>query len=141
MRHVKSLATAVLLVPTVWLLAEFGQRWSTGAVASWAGLARPDAVALLVPAALLLSAGVGVAVLVLPRVSPVGALVAGAALVAPTAALLAAPQAAARMLDGAVVAGRTLPLAGPVHNGTLLLLGAALLVTAAAPSRDRKSVV
>jgi hypothetical protein len=138
MRHVGSLIAGMLIAPIAWLLIALGQQKSTETVAKWVERGAFDSVDLIAPAAYLLGAGLIIGLIATLRVSPIGPIVAGIALLGLYVSLFIDPLGA---LDGLPadykLAGLTINLQLPIVNGTTAVLGLALLVAAASVKRWR----
>ena len=132
MRHVLSLFLALLLAPLIWVLTGAGlSRTMTGR----AGLDGPTAE-MWFGYALLLLAGAAYALLVLPRLSPGGPLLAGTAFLAASAWMLLDRLSFYGSLPRGTVGGDyDLPL--PAH-GLAVLLAVPLLATVVNPRRWRR---
>jgi hypothetical protein len=138
MRHLWSLLAGVVAAPLTWLLIAVGQDGSSRTVDTWVQNGSFDAVDLLRPAVYLAVAGILLGLIATLRLSPLGPLVAGLLLVGSYAALFVDPLA----LRDALPADRDLfgdnaPLRLPLDNGTVLLIGALLLMAVFSAQRWR----
>jgi len=136
MRHVWSLIAGVVIAPLAWLLASVGQ---VGAARSF-DLGTVTARHLAEPLLFLAAAGLVVGLVASLRVSPVGPLVAGLALVAPDIGLLVDPRRTHDLLNYTVkVPGLATrgDISLPLTTGLSLVVGVLLLVAVAAPGRWR----
>ncbi|MEJ3741917.1 hypothetical protein WEI85_01265 [Actinomycetes bacterium KLBMP 9797] len=139
MRHLWSLLAGVVAAPAAWVLVSVGQDGSTSTVTGWVESGRYDTVDLIEPAAYLLVAGIVLGLLGTLRFSPLGPLVAGLLLVGPYAGLFVDPLAVRDAVpDNWEVLDRELALRQPLDNGTLLLLGALLVMAAFSLQRWRR---
>jgi len=139
MRHLGSLIAGILIAPVAWLLIALGQQKSTTLVAGWTAGSRFDTVDLLVPTAYLLGAGALLGLVATLRVSPVGPLVAGLALLAPSVSLFISPLSTLDRMSHPVSLG-TLDIDPrvPLVNGTLPVIGALLVVAVFSVKRWRR---
>ncbi|GGM34186.1 hypothetical protein ACFFX1_44765 [Dactylosporangium sucinum] len=138
MRHVGSLIAGMLIAPIAWLLIAIGQQKSTETVAKWVARGAFDSVDLLVPAAYLVGAGLLIGLIATLRISPVGPIVAGLALLGTYVSLFIDPLSTMNSLpDDLDLAGLKVDLRLPIANGTTAVLGFALLVAAASVKRWR----
>src|SRR5262249_13201208 len=125
MRHLGSLLAGILIAPVAWLLIALGQQKSTRTVSSWLDGGVYDTVDLIVPAAYLVAAGVLIGLVATLRISPVGAVIAGAAYVAIYVAVFISPLSTLDAIpDKLTGLGLTIDLRVPVVNGTLAVVGA-----------------
>jgi hypothetical protein len=141
MRHLWSLLAGVVAAPLAWLCLATGQYQSSRTVAEWNEENLFDTAELIGPAAFLVAAGVLLGLVGTLRWSPAGPLVAGVLFVVPTIFMFIDPF---RTLDAfSVDRPRTLldqdyqPWL-PLENGTLLVLGALLLMAVFSASRWRR---
>jgi hypothetical protein len=131
MRHVWSVLYALVLAPAVWILCAMGLTRVPGR-AGGDGLTIEAAVGL----ALLMGAGAAYALLLLPRLSPVGPLVAGTALLGATAwAVLAGESFNTVWPESVARAGLDLRLPAPALTA---FLAVPLIGTALASGRWRR---
>lgn len=139
MRHLWSLLAGVVAAPLTWVLVSMGQSGSSSTVAGWAEARRYDTLDLIEPAVYLAVAGILLGVIGTLRFSPLGPLVAGLLLIAPYAGLFADPLAVRDAVpDSWDILDRDIPLLVPLDNGTLLLLGALLVVATFSVQRWRR---
>lgn len=144
MRHLWSLLAGLVVAPLAWLLLSTGQFRSMTTVAGWDEAGRFDTADLIAPAAFLAAAGVLLGLLGTLRWSPAGPLVAGALYVVPTVLMFIDPfDALDRFLrtddgDPRRLLGQDLQPWLPVENGTLLVLGALLLMAVLSGQRWRR---
>jgi hypothetical protein len=139
MRHLWSLLAGVVAAPLTWVLVSVGQARSSSTVAGWAEARRYDTLDLIEPAVYLAVAGVLLGVIGTLRFSPLGPLLAGLLLIAPYAGLFADPLAVRDTVpDSWSLLDRDIPLLVPLDNGTLLLLGALLVVATFSVQRWRR---
>jgi hypothetical protein len=131
MRHLWSLLIGILMAPLAWLLLALGQPGVEQRAANWFEAGRFDTSELIGPVVLLVVSGTLLGLLGTLRWSPLGPVVAGLLLVAPTVLLFIDPL---RTLDAFSydqprrLLGQELAPAAPVSNGTLLVLGTLLLM-------------
>jgi hypothetical protein len=139
MRHLWSLLAGVVAVPLTWAMITLGQDGSTRTVTRWLEVGKYNGANLIEPAVYLAIAGILLGLIGTLRVSPLGPLVAGLALVTPYAGLFIDPF---WMRDTVPtnweVFGDPLPLLLPVENGTLFFLGALLLIATFSGQRWRR---
>lgn len=139
MRHLWSLLAGVVAAPLTWVLVSMGQADSSNTVAGWAETRRYDTLDLIEPAIYLVVAGVLLGVIGTLRFSPLGPLVAGLLLITPYAGLFVDPLAVRDAVpDNWNVFDRDIPLLVPLDNGTLVLLGALLVIAAFSVQRWRR---
>lgn len=144
MRHLWSLLAGLVAAPLAWLLLSTGQYRSVTTVAGWDEAGRFDTADLIAPAAFLAGAGVLLGLLGTLRWSPAGPLVAGLLFIVPTVLMFINPfdtlERFLRPDDGAArrLLGQDLQPWLPVENGTLLVLGALLLVAVLSVQRWRR---
>lgn len=139
MRHVWSLLAGVVAAPLAWLLLAAGQHRSEETVGGWSDAGFFDTAELIVPALFLLAAGVLLGLLGTLRWSPAGPLAAGALLLAPAVAMFINPfWTADRVGEQWPLLGQDLAPRLPIVNGTLLVLGALLLMAVFSASRWRR---
>jgi hypothetical protein len=141
MRHLWSLLAGVVVAPLAWLLLATGQHRSSRTVAKWNEESFFDTADLIGPALFLVAAGVLLGLVGTLRWSPAGPLVAGLLFVIPTIFMFINPF---RTLDAFSVDqprrlfGQDLQPWLPVENGTLLVLGALLLMAVFSAQRWRR---
>lgn len=139
MRHLWSLLAGVVAAPLTWVLVSLGQGGSTRTVAGWVETRAFDTVDLIEPAAYLAVAGILLGLLGTLRWSPVGPVVAGLLLIAPYGGMFADPLAVRDAVpDTWKILGDPIPLRLPLDNGTLLLIGALLVMAAFSAQRWRR---
>jgi hypothetical protein len=139
MRHVGTLCAAIVIAPLAWILLAFGQERSAGVFANAQGSGALHGGDFLRPLLFLAAAGILVGLLATLRVSPLGALLTGAAYTSSYALLLVAPTSLLNLFRHNVsVAGRHADLVTPIRTGTTMVLGALLLVGIASVGRWRR---
>jgi hypothetical protein len=139
MRHLWSLLAGVVAAPLAWVLVAMGQGGSTRTVTGWVESSRYDTVDLIEPAVYLAVAGIALGLIGTLRFSPLGPLVAGLLLATPYAGLFADPFAVHDAVpDTWEILDKPIPLEQPLDNGTLLLLGALLVIAAFSVRRWRR---
>ncbi|MFI6821711.1 hypothetical protein ACIBJE_12270 [Micromonospora sp. NPDC050187] len=139
MRHLWSFLAGLVVAPVTWVLVALGQDGSGRTIDRWVELGTFNTANLIEPAVYLGVAGLLFGLVGMLRVSPLGPLVAGLLLVAPYVGMLVAPfDVRDRLPDGWKVFGDPLPLLLPVRNGTLFLIGVALLVAVFSGQRWRR---
>ena len=140
MRHLWSLLAGIVAAPLAWLFLATGQHRSERTVTGWEQAGRFDTADLIGPVIFLLVAGILLGVVGTLRWSPAGAVAAGLLLVIPTVFMFADPF---ETLDAFSYdqtnrwLGQDLQLWKPLENGTLLVLGALLLVAGLSVQRWR----
>jgi hypothetical protein len=138
MRHLWSFLGGIVAAPVTWLLIAFGQGQSTQTVERWLDRGTFDSVDLIQPAAYLAAAGVVLGLVATLRTSPLGPLVAGLLLAGVYAGMFADPFAVRdRVPDDWTLFGDHIPLRTPLTNGTLLLVGALLIMSVFSAQRWR----
>jgi hypothetical protein len=144
MRHLWSLLAGVVAAPLTWLFLSTGQHRSQAVVARWDATGVFDTADLIGPALFLLAAGIVLGLLGTLRWSPAGPLVAGILFVIPTILMFINPfnalEAFYRPDDGGSrrLFGQDLQPWLPVENGTLLVIGALLLMAVFSVHRWRR---
>lgn len=140
MRHIGSLIAGIIAAPVAWLLIGWAQL----------DLAKPLATAtqtgtfhthdFIKPFIVLAVAGIVVGLVASLRISPVGPVVAGAALVAPYISLLIAPSYTFRQFNKSThpLFKQVSNLVLPLTSGIALVVGLALLVAIVSVSRWRR---
>ncbi|MGI5212207.1 hypothetical protein [Plantactinospora sp. CA-290183] len=129
MRHLGSLLLGLVSVPLLWVLTGVGlTRFNTGIVREQAG-------GVVLGLALLVVAGVLLAVLLVPRISPVGPAVAGLCYLLMAAWTAVDFRSLVDVLPASFL-GTPQALTAPI-GGLCVLLGVALLGTVASPRRWR----
>jgi hypothetical protein len=140
-RHLWSLLAGIAAAPLAWLLLATGQHRSQATVDDWESAGLFNTAQLIGPVIVLLLAGVLLGVLGTLRWSPAGPIAAGLLLVLPTVFMFVNPF---RTLDaisepeGWRLLGQDLAPRLPVENGTLLVLGALLLMATFSTHRWRR---
>ena len=141
MRHLWSLLAGVVAAPLAWLCLATGQYRSSLTIAKWNEENFFDTAELIGPAAFLAAAGILLGLVGTLRWSPAGPLVAGLLFVVPTIFMFINPF---RTLDAFSVDQQRRLLDQdfqpwlPVVNGTLLVLGALLLMAVFSAQRWRR---
>jgi hypothetical protein len=138
MRHLGSLLAGLVIAPLVWLLIAAGQPRAAQIFDRWASADTASTGDLLAPLGLLLAAGLLVGLIGTLRWSPVGPLVAGLLLLIGYAVALIRPFLLLDTLPVWRVSGARVDLAVPLTNGTLAVLGSALIVAVVSRSRWRR---
>ncbi|TDB75780.1 hypothetical protein [Micromonospora sp. KC723] len=139
MRHLWSFLAGLVVAPITWVLVTLGQDGSGRTVDRWVEIGTYSTPNLIEPAVYLGVAGVLLGLLATLRVSPLGPLVAGLLLVTPYVGMFVAPFAVLdRIPDGWRILGDPLPLSLPVRDGTLFLIGLALLMATFSVQRWRR---
>jgi hypothetical protein len=133
MRHLGSLVAALLITPAVWVLTGVGL---SGYARARTGTDAEARAALLLGVVALLAAAALYAVLVVPRLSPVGPAVAGLALLGVTAWSAVDVAAVYRAMPRTAF-GVEVGLARPAE-GVAVLLAVPLLATLLSPARWRR---
>lgn len=139
MRHLWTLIAGLVAAPLAWLLLAAGQHRSRETVEGWEAAGAFDTAELIGPALLLLAVGVPLGLLGTLRWSPVGPLVAGLLLLLPTAGMFVDPFWTFDLVDAQwELFGQTLALREPAGNGTMLVLGALLVMAVFSAHRWRR---
>ncbi|HZN20256.1 MAG TPA: hypothetical protein VFB84_19005 [Micromonosporaceae bacterium] len=139
MRHLWSLIAGVVIAPLAWGLLAIGQPQSSETIAAWEQQDTIYTGDLLKPAAFLAVAAILLGLVATLRFSPAGALVAGLLLLVPAVGLFVDPASLRNGLpDDFTLAGQTVHVRTPLDNGTLLLLGLLLVVSAFSVQRWRR---
>ncbi|MFE0589680.1 hypothetical protein [Micromonospora echinospora] len=139
MRHLWSFLAGLVVAPVTWVLVALGQDGSGRTIDRWVELGTFNTANLIEPAVYLGVAGLLFGLVGMLRVSPLGPLVAGLLLIAPYVGMLVAPfDVRDQLPDNWKVFGDPLPLLLPVRNGTLFLIGVALLVAVFSGQRWRR---
>lgn len=139
MRHLWSLIAGVVAAPLAWLLLAAGQHRSQQTVDDWNEAGIFDTAELIVPGLFLLAAGVVLGLVGTLRWSPAGPLTAGVLLLAPAIAMFINPFWTLELVDEQWrLAGQDLAPRLPAENGTLLVLGALLLMAVFSAQRWRR---
>lgn len=140
MRHLWSLLAGIVAAPLAWLGLATGQYHTERLVGQWETDQRFDTADLIGPALFLIAVGVLLGLLGTLRWSPAGPLAAGVLLAAPTVFMFINPF---ETLDAFSypelnrLLNQDLELWRPVANGTLLVLGALLLMAVFSRQRWR----
>lgn len=144
MRHLWSLLAGVVAAPLTWLFLATGQHRAQAAVEEWDTAARFDTADLIGPVVFLAVAGILLGLIGTLRWSPAGPVAAGVLLTIPTVLMFIDPF---RTLEGFFrpadeaprrFLGQDLEPWLPVENGTLLVLGALLLMAIFSAQRWRR---
>ncbi|WDZ86932.1 hypothetical protein [Micromonospora cathayae] len=139
MRHLWSFLAGLVVAPVTWVLVTLGQDGSGRTIDRWVELGTFNTANLIEPAVYLGVAGLLLGLVGMLRVSPLGPLVAGLLLVTPYVAMFVVPfEVRDRVPEGWKVFGDPLPLMLPVRNGTLFLIGVALLMAVFSGQRWRR---
>jgi hypothetical protein len=139
MRHLWTLLAGVVAAPLTWVLVALGQGGSTRTVTGWVEARSFDTADLIEPAAYLAVAGILLGLLATLRFSPLGSVVAGLLLVAPYGGMFVDPLAVRDAVPSDwEIRGDPIPLRLPLDNGTLLLIGALLVMAAFSAQRWRR---
>jgi hypothetical protein len=134
MRHLGTLAAAIVIAPLAWILLAFGQDRSEGA---FEGSLHPGG--FLRPALCLAAAGILLGLIGTLRFSPLGAVAAGVGYAVSYLALLVNPQRVVNLFPHHIsVLGRSADPVTPLRTGTALIVGALLLVAVASIGRWRR---
>jgi hypothetical protein len=138
MRHLWSLLAGLVAAPAIWVLVAAGQDGSADVVARWVRNDTYNWANLIGPTVYLAAAALVLGLIAVLRISPLGPIVAGLALVAPYLALFAAPfRVRDAVPDRWRLFGDPLPLDQPLDNGTLFMIGAMLLMATFSVQRWR----
>jgi hypothetical protein len=139
MRHLGSLLAGVLIAPVAWVLIALGQQKSASTISSWVSDSTYHTADLIAPAAYLVAAGILLGLVATLRISPLGAVVAGAFYVGVYATLFVNPLSAMKTIPNRLSGlGQAVDPRVPVANGTLALIGVALLIAAFSAKRWRR---
>jgi hypothetical protein len=139
MRHLWSFLAGLVVAPVTWVLVALGQDGSGRTIDRWVELGTFNTANLIEPAVYLAVAGLLLGLVGTLRVSPLGPLVAGLLLVAPYVGMFVAPFDLRDQVPGGwKVFGDPVPLLLPVRNGTLFLIGVALLLAVFSGQRWRR---
>jgi hypothetical protein len=129
MRHLGSLIAGILIAPAAWILIALGQQKSATTIAAWQQSGGYNTRDLLLPASYLLAAGILVGLIATLRISPVGPLVAGLFYAGTYVGLFISPTRVRNAVPGTLnLLNRDIAMRTPLDNGTLLLVGIALLI-------------
>jgi hypothetical protein len=138
MRHLWSLLTGLVAAPAIWILVAAGQDGSSQTIARWVKNDTYNWANLISPTVYLAAAALVLGLIAVLRISPLGPIVAGLALVAPYATLFFTPfKIRDAVPDGWRVFGDPVPLDLPLDNGTVFLIGAMLLMATFSAQRWR----
>jgi hypothetical protein len=129
MRHLGSIVLALVLTPVIYLLTGIGMLKIIPAEGHFK-------VASLIGVAAILGAGALYALLVQARLSPLGPIIAGLALMVATVWVLVSPDGLIKLLPDSVLGVRSAGIA-PL-DGVALLLAVPLLITVVSPRRWRR---
>jgi hypothetical protein len=139
MRHLWSLLAGVVAAPLAWLCLAAGQYQSSRSVAEWNEENFFDTAELIGPAAFLAAAGILLGLVGTLRWSPAGPTVAGLLLVVPTIFMFINPfDTREAFNEPERLVGQDMQPWLPVENGTLLVLGALLLMAVFSAQRWRR---
>lgn len=139
MRHLWSLLAGVVAAPLTWVLITLGQDGSTRTVTRWLEIGKYNTANLIEPSVYLAVVGILLGLLGTLRVSPLGPLIAGLALITPYVGLFVNPfWVRDTVPTNWKVFGDPLPLLQPVENGTLFFLGALLVIAVFSGQRWRR---
>jgi len=139
MRHVGTLIAAAVIAPLVWIMVAFGQAGSARAFARAQDGGALHTGDFVRPLEYLAVAGLLLGLIATLRLSPLGAVVTGAAYVSSYALLLVAPHWVMGLFrHNLSIAGHVADPATPIRTGTTLLLGTLLLVGAFSIGRWRR---
>lgn len=141
MRHLLSLLAGIVAAPLAWLFIATGQHRAGRTAASWEAAGRFDTADLIGPAFFLVGAGVVLGLLGTLRWSPAGPLAAGALLVIPSVFMFVNPFETLDWFsypDTRRAFSQDFQPWLPVANGTLLVLGALLLMAVFSAQRWRR---
>ncbi|MBO0871642.1 MAG: hypothetical protein J2P15_24080 [Micromonosporaceae bacterium] len=140
MRHIGSLIAGIIAAPVAWLLIGWGQLDLAKPMATAAQTGTFHTNDFIKPFVILAVAGIVVGLVASLRLSPVGPLVAGAALVAPYVSLLIAPSYTFRQFNKSThpVLKQVSNLVLPLTSGLALVLGLVLLVAVLSAARWRR---
>jgi hypothetical protein len=135
MRHLGSLLAGLVVAPLVWVLIAAGQPRTAQTFVRWRDLDSVYTGDLLRPLGLLAAAGLLTGLVLALRLSPVGPLVAGVAYLAMYGFAFVDPFRVIDVLPQININGYRIDTTVPFTNGTMALIGVALV--AAALSRRR----
>jgi hypothetical protein len=138
MRHLGSLLAGLFIGPIAWLLIALGAPRSQELFTRWATASTISTRDLLIPAALLASAGVLIGLVATLRWSPLGPLLVAAMYLGVYGALFLAPFQVLRAMPRWRVSGVIIDPAAPVASGTIPVLGVALLMAVFSVKRWRR---
>ncbi|GAA0226632.1 hypothetical protein [Cryptosporangium japonicum] len=135
MRHFGSLVLALVVAPVVWVAIAFGTNRLARSVLDLSGSSDTDK---FLGIGLLLVAAIALGVLLVPRISPVGPIVAGAGFLAVSALGLASDSPVYDLGKDVLSTADQQTLVSPIPTGYLWLAGFLLLVPLVVPARWRK---
>ena len=139
MRHLWSFLAGVVAAPLTWVLITLGQDGSTRTVTRWLEIGKYNTANLIEPSVYLAVAGILLGLVGTLRVSPLGPLTAGLALITPYLGLFVNPfWVRDTVPTNWEVFGDPLPLLLTVENGTLFFLGALLVIATFSAQRWRR---
>lgn len=139
MRHLGSLIAGVLIAPIAWLLIALGQQQSVPRVADIVTGDATSTAGLVGPVSMLAGAGILLGLVATLRISPVGPLLAGLFFVGTYVGLIVAPSRVHAAVPGNIhVLGQHITPRTPLDNGTLLVIGALMLVSLVSAHRWRR---
>jgi hypothetical protein len=137
MRHLGSLLAALVITPLAWVLIAAGQPRAQQTFDRWEGANTVSTVDLVVPLGVLVGAGLLIGLIATIAWSPVGPLVAGLALLFGYVLALIRPFLVLDAMPVWMLNGTRVDLAYPFKNGTLAVLGSALVVAVVSRQRWR----
>jgi hypothetical protein len=138
MRHLLSLIAGVVVAPLAWGLLAMGQAGTAATMAAWAASNEFDTTDLVKPGAYLAAAGILFGLVATLRISPLGPLVAGAAYLGLYVGIFIDPFATQDAVPNTwKIFDEPIPLRTPLLNGTLLAIGALLVVAVVSTKRWR----
>ncbi|WP_051571407.1 hypothetical protein [Cryptosporangium arvum] len=135
MRHFGSLVLALVLAPVVWVAIAFGTNRLARSVLALSGSSDTDKYLGI---GLLLVAAIALGVLLVPRISPVGPVIAGAGFLAVSALGLSSGSPVYDLGKDVLSTADQQTLVSPIPTGYLWLAGFLLLVPLVVPARWRK---
>jgi hypothetical protein len=139
MRHLGSLIAGAIIAPLAWLLIALGQQQSVPRVADIVTGDAASTSGLVGPVSMLAGAGILLGLVATLRISPAGSLLAGLFYVGAYVGLLVAPARVHSAVPGSIhVLGQHITPRNPLDNGTLLVVGALLLVSMVSAHRWRR---
>jgi hypothetical protein len=139
MRHLSTLIAALVVAPLSWILLAFGQDRSAQAFANQQHTGAFDTGDFVRPVVCLAGAGLLLGLLATLRISPLGAVLAGAGYAASYLALLSDPDRVLDLFPEKIsLAGHAADPTIPLRTGTAMLLGALMLVATVSVGRWRR---
>ena len=139
MRHLGSLIAGAIIAPLAWLLIALGQQQSVPRVADIVTGDATSTSGLVAPVSMLAGAGILLGLVATLRVSPAGPLLAGLFYVGAYVGLLVVPARVHSAVPGSIhVLDQHITPRTPLDNGTLLVVGALLLVSLVSAHRWRR---